>query len=513
MATETPHPTDAVDEHQERELRVVGLGDGVRRGPFTLASLLELNDDELAEPISRDAPPEHRWEQLSFGVTPESGEAIPGELITGAATQPPAGEHDLIPGLDEPGAIEVPVYLAGRSLSDFLRQTAAATDDAAVASTLDDEIEATFAEVDALEPAVVDVDAVATIESAPVSIATPSPVRPPAIKAAVVGPPRKKQPAPAANFAKTTEGPVLWPKRKIDATPSVLRQECAKCGAPSNGDACTRCGHATAVNAPLAHPWNHFIAAFLDSDSRLLRTVGALILAPGELTRMHLAGHRRRYFPPMAVVTAALILFAIVSALGGLRPRPDRTLMIGTDRTAEVVPGLAHPRPVNLAIDSPPDVINDVASTMDYIPLLWFPLMAFGVVAVVAAVRSFQRSDEQVEVVFSAHFASWFVVWWGIAVPLLLLVLKFGFEYSAAWDGVGRVRYVDGGQIDGLSPTWNALRDAVASPAFHTLLVGFGLAPWAIVAWHRAFHSSWLRAGIAGTLVTAVPLLLLLPFA
>ena len=513
MATETPHPTETIDEQQERELPVVASGDGVRRGPFTLASLLELNEDELAQPLSRVAPSEHRWEQLSFGITPGSGEAISGELITGAATQPPRSEHDLIPGLDEPGAIEVPVYLAGRSLSNFLRETAPATDDASVASTLDDEIAATFANVDALEQSAADAAVIKSMEKAIVATHMPSPVRPPAIKARVVGPPRIKQPAPAANFAKTTDGPVLWPQRRVDATPSVLRQECAKCGAPSNGNACTRCGYGTAVTAPIEHPWNHFIAAFLDSDSRILRTIGALIFAPGELTRMHLAGHRQRYFGPIAVVTAALLIFAVVSALGGLRPRPDRTLLIGTDRTAEVVPGLANPKPVNLAIDAPPDVINDVASTMDYIPLLWFPLMAFGVVAVVAAARSFQRSDDQVEAVFTAHFASWFVIWWGVAVPLLLLVLKFGFEYSAAWDGVGRVRYVDGGQIDGLSPAWNALRDAVVSPAFHTLLVGFGLAPWAIVAWHRAFHTSWLRAGIAGALVTAVPLLLLLPFA
>ena len=464
MVTDATHPTDGVDGQNAPVERVVGPGDVAHRGPFTLASLLELNDEELAQPLSRVAPPGHRWEQLSIGVTPETGEAIAAALISGAASQPPMNERELIPGLDVPGAIEVPVYLAGRALSDLMRTSTA-------------------------------------------------PINPPAIKVTAVGAPRKKQPAPAANFAKSTESPVLWPKRTSDASPNVLPQECAKCGQPSHGESCTRCGHETAVPAPLQHPWSHFIAAFLDSDSRVLRTIGALVLAPGELTRAYLAGQRRRYVGPIAVATAALLLFAIASAIGGLRPRPDRTLMIGADRTEEVMPGLANPAVANLAVDRPPDLVRDIATTIDSVPLLWFPLMGFGLIAIVAALRAFQWSVDHADVVYTAHFASWFVIWWGLAVPLLLLVMKFAFEYSAAWDGVGRVRYIEGGQIDGLSPTWNALHATVVTPAFHTWLVGLGLAPWAVIAWRRAFETSWLRAGIAGLVVTAVPLLLLVPFA
>jgi Protein of unknown function (DUF3667) len=467
MAHDTTHPTDTRDEPIAPADRVVGSDDAPRHGPFTLAALLDLNDEELAQPISRVAPQEHRWEQLSFAVMPDTGEAVPAELRTSAATEPPIDIRELIPGLDVPGAVEVPVYLAGKTLHDFLR----------------------------------DADVVT------------SPVRPPAITIAAVGRPRKKQPAPIANFEKAAEVPVLWPKRSPDSATSVLPQECARCGAPSNGDSCQRCGHETAVPAQLSNTWSHFIAAFLDSDSRPLRTIGALILAPGELTRAYLSGHRRRYVAPIFVITAALLLFAIVSAIGGLRPRPDRTLMIGTDRTAEVMPGLAERTPVNSGVDAPPDFVHDVATTMDYVPLLWFPLMTLGVLALVSCVTAFQRREEAAEVVFTAHFVSWFVLWWGIAVPLLLLLTKFSFEYSAAWDGVGRVRYLADGQIDGLSPTWNALHAAVVSPAFHSGLVALGIAPWAVIAWHRVFETTWPRAGIAGLLVAAVPIALLSPFA
>lgn len=478
MATDTSRSPDAADEQNAPSERGGESGEVARRGPFTLASLLDLNEEELAQPLSRVAPSEQHWEQLSFAVTPETGEAVPAELRTVAGTPAPLNEHELIPGLDVPGAVEVPVYLAGRTITKLLQD-----EDASL---------------------------------------LPANVRPPAISIAAVGRPKKKLTAPVANFAKAAEVPMFWPKgtekaaaqkHTAEKPTGILPQECAQCGSPSNGERCAVCGHETAVPAPLPHPWGHFVAAFLDSDSRVVRTVGALVLTPGELTRAVLIGHRRRYVAPLIVATAALILFAIVSALGGLRPRPDRTLMIGTDRTAEAMPGLVDWRPVNPAVDAPPDFIRDVATTMDYVPLLWFPLMAFGVIAVTAALRMFKPREPQAEVVFTAHFASWFVLWWGVAVPLLLLVLKFGFEYSAAWDGVGRVRYVDNGQIDGLSPTWNAFHSAIVSPAFHSLLIGLGVAPWAIIAWHRAFESSWIRAAIAGLLTTLVPLVLLIPFA
>jgi Protein of unknown function (DUF3667) len=482
-----PDPTRTIDASEEPMASVAaGAGSGESaRGPFTLAALLDLNEEDLAEPLSRVAPPEHRWEQLSLSVTPESGDAIPAELRSGVASQPPVAEMDLIPGLGAPGAVEVPVYLAGRTLDDFLRNTP-------------DSVPVIDAD-HALHPAQ--------------NVATPA--KPPAIAVTVVGRPRKKQEAPAANFAKATEGPVLWPKHKTPKAPSVLPQECAKCGTAFHGEHCAKCGHDTAVPAHLAHTdtWGHVIAAFLDSDSRSLRTLGALVLAPGELTRAWLTGHRRRYFTPITVATTALLIFAVVSAVGGLRPRPDRALMIGADRTAEVLSGLVQQAPLNLAIDAPPDLLRDVATTMDYIPLLWFPLMAFAVVAMVAALRSFQRSDDRAEAVFAAHFASWFVLWWGLAVPVLLLTMRFGFEYSAAWDGVDRIRYLRDGQIAGLSPTWNAMRAFVSSPQCHTGLVALGLVPWAVVAWRRAFDSTWLRAGIAGLLVAAVPALLLAPFA
>jgi hypothetical protein len=138
--------------------------------------------------------------------------------------------------------------------------------------------------------------------------------------------------------------------------------------------------------------------------------------------------------------------------------------------------------------------------------------MAFGVVAVVAAGRTFAGREDHGEFVFAAHFASWFVLWWGVAVPLLLLIVRFGLEYSATSAGVTRVTYLENGRIDGLSEGWNALHASVSTAAMHTTLLAIGLIPWAVVAYRRAFDARWLRALLTGTVIGAVPLVLLIPF-
>ncbi len=442
-------------------------------GPFTLASLLELNDEELAQPLSRAGPAELRWEQLTLGAAPDTGEAQATAFRSGAASQPPSDETELIPGLSVPGAVEVPVYLAGRALRELL-QSDTATDGHATA-----------------------------------------PARPPAIAVTGVGRPRTRMEPPTVNFSRSGSESVLWPKRRKPVAATALPEECAKCGAPFEGDRCNNCHHDVAVSsrARRAGFWNDVLAAFIESDSRFIRTIGALVLAPGELTRAFLDGRRRRYFGPWHVALATLAMFGMVSALGGLRPRPDRVLTIGTERTGEFPALLADAAAVNPAVDAPPDVVRDLASAIDYLPLLWLPLMAFGVVAVMAAVRTFDRRDDAVEMVFATHFAAWFVIWWGLVVPASLLVTKFGLEYTATLAGVTHVRYLENGRIDGLSAAWSTMRAVTVSPAFHSTLLVAGLLPWAILAYRRACDTTWVRAVLAGGLVTAVPLVLLLPFA
>ncbi len=542
MTLDTSSTTESREEPDTPAEPVVPMVDA-DRGPFTLGSLLDLNDEELAQPLSHDAPTVHRWEQFSLGVMPETGEAIPSPMVTCDAGQPPQSTTDLIPGMETPGAVEIPVYLAGRTLHELVHGASAPTIEhsnhpAPLADTDDDldvsrwtvadvttedmaemtSVHAAAARVSVSEPvfAVHDRTDVSTDMPTGMTEAAPgdAPSRRPAIASAAGGR-RRSATAPSADFATTGDRAVLWPRQKARLTASVLPQECAKCGAASRGDKCAACGYDTTVTVRNANTgaWHHFVAAFLDSDSQSLRTVGALILAPGELTSAFLVGKRRRYVGPLPVGGFALLLFAIVSAIGGLRPRPDRALIIGSERTAEFTAGLADRAQPNVAVDAAHDLIHDIASALDSVPLLWLLLMAFCVVAIVAVARTSRRRADHAELAFAAHFTAWFTLWWGIAVPLLLLLTKFGFEYSAAWEGLNRLRYDGNGQIAGLSTTWNALRSAVIAPGFHTALLALGIGPWAVGAYRRAFDSSWTRAAIAGVIITVIPLLLLAPFA
>ncbi|MCC7053760.1 MAG: DUF3667 domain-containing protein [Gemmatimonadaceae bacterium] len=477
---------------------------------FTLASLLDLDDADLAEPLSRTAPPEHRWEQLSLRVTPETGEAIPSSIRSGQASSPPGGEMELIPGLDDPGAVEVPVYLAGRTLFEFLHPTGEA--DPPQAAPVEQPDQADWAVSGAIEPPKLLASAVE--EPASVHKPTPAHVKPLALATKSVRRPRRRMDAPVANFEKSESASVLWPSRRSPTTPGIIVRECARCRAPFTAERCESCGHGESVAprlAPLSAP-QRLVGYLLDHKSRAVRTISALLLAPGELTADYLAGHRRRYFGPGVVFGIAIVILLATCMLAGLRPRPDRALAIGDDRTELAAAGLAD-RQITGTMYEQPDAVRDTLQLVNRFPVVWVALMLLGVLSVVAAMRITQRRDGPAEMVFTAHFTGWFVVWWALLVPASLLLLRWGFEYAAVLNDVTAVRYIDDGQVAGMSRIWNALRAMVITPWFHSALLACGIVPWCVLAYRRAFEDPWARAIVAGVITAAVPLLLLLPFA
>jgi hypothetical protein len=316
---------------------------------------------------------------------------------------------------------------------------------------------------------------------------------------------------PTANFSKADSAPVLWPQKKTPAGVLVARYECLACHAPMPGETCKACGGTERVRARRRNLRDR-LGAGIESENRGIRTLTAMLLFPGELTVTHLAGQTRRYIGPAVITVIALLVFAVISMVGSLRPRPDRSLGIGNERTTEVVAGLPARQPVDLARQEPPGFFRDVAAAMDFVPVIWFPLAALMMIAVVAGLRAPERPDGEAAAVFTAHTMGWFVIWWAAGVPLLLLLLRFGFEGTAALQGVRQVRSLANGGLAGVSPLWNGARALVTTGAFHSLLLAGGLIPWVTLAWERTFRSGWPKAIAASLIVTAVPLLLLAPF-
>jgi len=343
------------------------------------------------------------------------------------------------------------------------------------------------------------------------------PATPLAIAAKPTKPARRRPDTPVANFEKTAvASSVLWPRRPTPAELGAGAPECARCRAPFIDGRCTACGHHTPVRARVRDQSlvQRCVSFFVHSPSRALRTIGTLLLAPGLLTSEYLAGHRRRYYSPFLVVTIAVVLFSAVSLLAGLRVRPDRVLFIGDDRTEQINSGIVGGTAVGSQVtDTSRDLVDLALRVVNMIPPLWLPLMMCVVIALIAALRITQRRDGPAEVVFTAHVTTVFVLWWALAVPMVLLASRWGFELSASLDGVKTVQYLDDGQIAGLSPAWHRLRARAISPLFHSLLLAVGMMPYSILAYRRGFDETWPRAVVAGIAVAAVPCILLVPFA
>lgn len=85
---------------------------------------------------------------------------------------------------------------------------------------------------------------------------------------------------------------------------------CENCGAEATGRYCAFCGQRR--QAPVHSLWHFMQEATEDlthADSRLWRTLGALLFQPGFLTREFLDGRRARYLPPVRLYLVISVLF------------------------------------------------------------------------------------------------------------------------------------------------------------------------------------------------------------
>jgi len=91
---------------------------------------------------------------------------------------------------------------------------------------------------------------------------------------------------------------------------------CANCGATVSGHYCANCGQR--VEHAVHSLW-HFLSEVAEdlthADSRLWRTLKALLFKPGYLTCEFLAGRRATYLPPFRLYLVMSVLFFLILAL------------------------------------------------------------------------------------------------------------------------------------------------------------------------------------------------------
>jgi hypothetical protein len=98
-----------------------------------------------------------------------------------------------------------------------------------------------------------------------------------------------------------------------EATPASER--CENCGNEVTQRYCGACGQR--LEPPVHSLWHFSRVATEDlthADSRLWRTLGALLFKPGKLTAEFLAGRRARYLPPLRLYLVVSVAFFLVAS-------------------------------------------------------------------------------------------------------------------------------------------------------------------------------------------------------
>jgi uncharacterized protein DUF3667 len=107
-------------------------------------------------------------------------------------------------------------------------------------------------------------------------------------------------------------------------------ERCENCGNEVTQRYCGACGQR--LEAPVHSLWHFSRVATEDlthADSRLWRTLGALLFRPGKLTAEFLAGRRARYLPPLRLYLVVSVVFFLVA---GATNKPLKVVQIDPDR-------------------------------------------------------------------------------------------------------------------------------------------------------------------------------------
>lgn len=96
-------------------------------------------------------------------------------------------------------------------------------------------------------------------------------------------------------------------------------EPCKNCGAPVLGSYCGVCGQERETHRHTVWHLLHDAAEELGSfDSRVLRTIVALLFEPGELPRAFREGRTRRYMPALRLYLFASLLFFLTLSVAGI---------------------------------------------------------------------------------------------------------------------------------------------------------------------------------------------------
>ncbi len=139
-----------------------------------------------------------------------------------------------------------------------------------------------------------------------------------------------------------------------DAAPAVPPPAaCANCQAPLVGPYCAQCGQRAATRLlSVRYIVKDALEDQLSLDGSLPRTVLALLLHPGRLTREYVAGRIRSYVPPMRLYLSCSVLFFLVLAFEAGPDRLLKDMPAGTAPVAARAGAVNKEQTVNITVGS-----------------------------------------------------------------------------------------------------------------------------------------------------------------
>ena len=140
---------------------------------------------------------------------------------------------------------------------------------------------------------------------------------------------------------------------------------CENCGTPLTGYYCPQCGQpAIDYRRSFRHVIVDVLDSFLSWDSKLIATIGWLIVRPWRLTNEFLAGHRVRYLHPLRLYLLASIsfFFAVNYGVKSIHIQPGKDL--SSDLRTEIEADLQKSIHVQPGKDFSPDVRAEVAAAL-----------------------------------------------------------------------------------------------------------------------------------------------------
>jgi hypothetical protein len=114
---------------------------------------------------------------------------------------------------------------------------------------------------------------------------------------------------------------------------------CANCDAVLTGDYCSACGQAVKYHLhSFLELFSEVTEVLTHSDSRLWRTLRALLFKPGFLTQQFLAGRRASYLSPFRLYFVMSVLFFLVVSIiqTGTKTPTENSLPSGSNRAAQM---------------------------------------------------------------------------------------------------------------------------------------------------------------------------------